>query len=161
MPNRRSNRTPQYNAKHNEYKRILGIHSKQLDLLDEFRAKHASSLFTEANEPQSYKQATSFPMYGKVAYNKKIAIRICLRDCTTINCKWIEKIKPAYDGMAERYKGRLVAIGSRRKYGIYYEEVFSPFPHQEAVKATLAKIADMILEIMQLRMLKPHSYMLI
>jgi hypothetical protein len=56
--------------------------------------------------------------------------------CTTINCKWIEKIKPAYDGMVERYKG-LVAIGSQRKYGIYYEEVFSPVPHQEAVKAAL------------------------
>jgi hypothetical protein len=63
MPNRRSNRTSQYNARHNEYKRTLGIHSKKLYHLGEFRAKHASSLLTEANEPQSYKQVTSFPMY--------------------------------------------------------------------------------------------------
>jgi hypothetical protein len=36
MPNRRSHRTPQYNARHNEYRRTIGIHSEQLDLLDEF-----------------------------------------------------------------------------------------------------------------------------
>lgn len=48
-PNRRSNRIPQCNARYNEYRRSLGIHSEQLDLLDEFRAKHASAQFTEVN----------------------------------------------------------------------------------------------------------------
>jgi hypothetical protein len=61
--------------------------------------------------------------------------------CTTINYKWIGKIKTAYEGVTKRYKGRLVAIGSRQKYGIDYDEIFSPVPLQEVVKATLAEIA--------------------
>lgn len=69
---------------------------------------------------------------------------------TTINCKWIGKIKPVYDGVTERYKNRLVAIGSRQKYGIDYDEVFSPVPYQEAVKAALVETATMNLDIMQL-----------
>jgi hypothetical protein len=37
------------------------------------------------------------------------------RGCITINCKWIKKIKSGYDGVAERYKNRFLAIGSRQK----------------------------------------------
>lgn len=46
--------------------------------------------------------------------------------CSAINCKLIGKVKPAYEGVPERYKGRLVAIGSRQKAGIDFDEVFSP-----------------------------------
>ena len=69
--------------------------------------------------------------------------------CTSINCKWIGKVKPAYDSIPERYKGRLVAIGSRQKYGVDYDEVFAPVPHQEAVKAAFAEIASLDLEVIQ------------
>ena len=48
-----------------------------------------------------------------------------------------------------RYKGRLVAIGSRQRYGIDYDQVFAPVPHNEAVKATLAEIASRDLEMIQ------------
>ena len=66
-----------------------------------------------------------------------------------INCKWIGKVKPAYGDVPERYKGRLVAIGSRQKYGVDYDEVFAPVPYQEAVKATLAEIASLDLKVIQ------------
>lgn len=70
--------------------------------------------------------------------------------CSTINCKWIGRVKPASEGVPGRYKGRLVAIGTRQKYGVDYDEIFSPAPHQEAVKAALSEIAVLDLETIQL-----------
>jgi hypothetical protein len=58
-------------------------------------------------------------------------------------------VKPAYGDVPERYKGRLAAIGSRQKYGVDYDEVFAPVPHQKAAKATLAEIASLDLEVIQ------------
>ena len=43
-----------------------------------------------------------------------------------LNCKIIGKLNPSYEGVEEIYKGRLVVIGSRQKYGLDYEETFSP-----------------------------------
>lgn len=70
-------------------------------------------------------------------------------DCSPINCKWIGKIKPAYDTVAERYKGRLVAIGTKQKPGVDYDEIFSPVPHHEAVKACFCEIASRDMEVIQ------------
>jgi hypothetical protein len=66
-----------------------------------------------------------------------------------LNCKIIGKIKPAYERVEEIYKGRLVVIGSRQRYGLDYEETFSPVPHIESVKAVLSECATRDLEIMQ------------
>jgi hypothetical protein len=49
----------------------------------------------------------------------------------------------------ETYKGRLVAIGSRQKYGLDYGETFSPVPHNESVKAVLSECATRDMEIIQ------------
>lgn len=87
--------------------------------------------------------------YDSLIENKTWKLVPLPPDCSVINCKWIGKVKPAYDNVPERYKGRLVAIGSRQKYGIDYDEIFAPVPHQEAVKATLAEIASLDLEIIQ------------
>jgi histone deacetylase 1/2 len=85
-------------------------------------------------EPGSLNVALSSP-HWKAAMDQEIdalhhngtwSLVPLVRNHNIIDCKWVCKVKHKSDGSIDRYKARLVAKGFHQRYGIDYEETFSP-----------------------------------
>ena len=67
-----------------------------------------------------------------------------------IGCKWIFKTKIDGNGDIERYKARLVAQGFTQKFGVDYDQTFSPVVSFESVRSVIAIAAKNGLKLHQM-----------
>ena len=102
--------------------------------------------FSSTGEPDSLQEALSDPKWKKAMQDEYDAL---LRNGTwhlvpnqegknLIDCKWVYKIKKKADGSIDRYKARLVAKGFKQRYGIDYEDTFSPVVKIATVRLVLS-----------------------
>jgi hypothetical protein len=55
-----------------------------------------------------------------------------------IDCRWVYKVKWKVDGSFDRNKVRLVAKGFKQRYGIDYEDAFSPVVKAAMIRTILS-----------------------
>jgi ATP-binding cassette subfamily B (MDR/TAP) protein 1 len=67
-----------------------------------------------------------------------------------IKCRWVFDIKPGYEGVPERYKARLVALGCSQQPGIDFNQTFAPVVKMSTLRLILALVAAHNLEVLQL-----------
>jgi hypothetical protein len=67
-----------------------------------------------------------------------------------IKCRWVFDIKPGYEGVPERYKARLVALGCSQQPGIDFNQTFAPVVKMSTLRLILALVAAHNLEVPQL-----------
>jgi hypothetical protein len=103
-------------------------------------------LFTHTGEPQSVDEALK-TTYWKSAMddefsalqrNKTWRLVPPLKGRNIIDCKWVYKTKRKQDDSLDRYKARLVAKGFKQRYGIDYEDTFSPVVKAATIRIILS-----------------------
>ncbi len=67
-----------------------------------------------------------------------------------VGCKWVFKITRNADGSVEIYRARLVAQGFSQRYGVDYDETFSPVVRFESIRTVVALAVQRGLKLHQM-----------
>jgi histone deacetylase 1/2 len=95
------------------------------------------STVAEAMQNSSWKKAMDVE-YTALMKNKTWHLVPPEQGRNIIDCKWVYKIKRKADGSIDRYKTRLVAKGFKHRYGIDYEDTFSPVVKAAKIRLVLS-----------------------
>lgn len=112
-------------------------------------------------EPTTYKEILSRPdkelwfqamqkEYNSLISNGTWEIVDLPSDRKAIKNKWVYKLKQDKDGNIERYKARLVVKGCSQRYGIDYEEVYSPVVRYTSIRYLMTLTVQLNLKIYQM-----------
>jgi hypothetical protein len=106
--------------------------------------------FTSTGEPQSLSEALGDPNWKLAmdteynALEKNQTWHLVPPDGikNVIDCKWVYKVKRKADDSFDRNKARLVAKGFKQRYGIDYEDTFSPVVKAATVRIVLSIVVS-------------------
>ena len=107
-----------------------------------------------SNNAEQWKAAAD-SKYRSLIENQTWELMDLPEDRKPIGCKWVFRVK--YDGIGEvkSFKGRLVAQGFSQKYGIDYDEVFSPVARFSSIRTLLAFAVERKMLIHQMDVVTP------
>ena len=124
-------------------------------------AQHVAFRVSEIDEPTTIEEALSGDYsqqwkmaadaeYKSLMENKTWELVKLPEGRRAIGCKWVFRVKYDSNGQVERFKGRLVAQGYSQKYGIDYDETFSPVARFSSIRTLLAFAVEMGMQIHQM-----------
>jgi hypothetical protein len=102
-----------------------------------FTSTGESSTLVEALEDTRWHQAMQ-DEYDALMDNKTWHLIPPSSTRNLIDCKWIYRVKKNADGFVDRYKAHLVAKGFKQRYGIDYEDTFSPVVKAATIRLVLS-----------------------
>ena len=111
-------------------------------------------------EPETYSEAMTSPesekwrsamedKYMSLLKNKTWILADLPPGRKAIKCKWVYKLKTNQNGTIAKFKARLVAKGFTQIHGVDFDQTFSPVVKYESIRAILAFVAHLDMEMVQ------------
>ncbi|KAJ0984268.1 hypothetical protein J5N97_002624 [Dioscorea zingiberensis] len=92
---------------------------------------------TEALQDSCWKQAMEAE-FKALMQNQTWSLVPPRKGLNIIDCRWIFKLKRKVDGSIDRHKARLVAKGFKQRYGVDYDDTFSPVVKFSTIRLLLS-----------------------